>query len=235
MFNTRPPVRKVVPAWDISVVLQYLAGSPFEPLSSATLRDTTLKAVFLVALASGRRQSELHALAASATVFSHIGVTINFRPGFLAKNERNNFSHGPLTLPRMGMSSSVPEDRVWCPVRALGYYLDKTTNIRGNNDQLFLTHAKPHGPASKQTLARWLVSVIVDAGAVEDGVRPNAHSTRSIASSWAFQRGVSIADICKTVSWKSQSTFTSVYMKDVQPSASMRFARAVLKTTGGQN
>ena len=235
MFNSRPPARKIVPAWDLNVVLNYLAGSPFEPMRSATLRDTTLKTVFLVALASGCRQSELHALSVSATVFSRSGLTTNFRPGFLAKNERNNFSHAPLTLPRIGTVSSVREDRVWCPVRAVDCYLDKTANIRKGNDQLFLTHKDPHKPAAKQTLARWLVSVIVGAKAVTGSDRPSAHSTRAIASSWAFQRGISVSEICNAVSWKSQSTFTSVYMKDVQSTANTRFARAVLsKSSGGQ-
>ena len=37
MFVTRPPVRKLVPSWDLFSVLSALTKPPFEPLSGATL------------------------------------------------------------------------------------------------------------------------------------------------------------------------------------------------------
>ena len=58
----RPPQRKVAPQWNLSLVLQALLKPPFEPISKCELKFLTLKTVFLVALASGRRRSELHAL-----------------------------------------------------------------------------------------------------------------------------------------------------------------------------
>jgi hypothetical protein len=51
------------------------------------------------------------------------------------------------------MASSIAEDKVWCPVRALARYFDRTENLR-KDDHVFLTHAEPHGPAAKRTLAR---------------------------------------------------------------------------------
>ena len=58
----RPPQRKIAPQWNLSLVLQALLKPPFEPISRCDLKSLTLKTVFLVALASGRRRSELHAL-----------------------------------------------------------------------------------------------------------------------------------------------------------------------------
>ena len=52
---------KVFPAWDIVVVLQALTRAPFEPLASASDKILTYKTVFLLALATGKRRSELHA------------------------------------------------------------------------------------------------------------------------------------------------------------------------------
>ena len=227
MFNSRPPARKEVPTWDLNTVLEYLKGPPFEPMVDATLKDVTLKTVFLVSLASGRRCSEIQALSLSALEFSRNRAVLLFRPDFRAKNESMSFEHAKIILPRIACHSSVAEDRFWCPVRALEYYKRKTASIRGPNDQLFLTHNFPHGPASRQTLARWVASVITDAGAMP-GYKPRAHSTRNVASSWAYHRGISVDDICKAVSWKAQSTFSSVYYRNVL-SAQEKVALAVLR------
>ena len=228
MFNERPPERKVVPPWDLNTVLEYIKGPPFEPLSKATLKYVTLKAAFLLALASGRRCSELHAVSKSASVFTNNGATLFLRPDFLAKNERSTFRHSPLFLPSIGQGSSIAEDRLWCPVRALQHYLGRTQTLRGAHDRLFITHAEPHGPAAKQTLARWLVQVLVDSGAAKDA-RPKAHSTRSISSSWAYHRGVPIEEICQAVSWKNPSSFSTVYYKNVNQRPGDKFTRAVLQ------
>jgi len=229
MFNERPPTRVVIPSWDLNTVLERIKEPPFEPLNAVTLKYLTLKTVFLVALASAARCSEIHALSASATVINRAGVSLCFRPDFLAKNENSRHSHSAIFLPRMSDSSSVREDRFWCPVRSLKYYLDKTSIIRGNTDQLFVTHAEPHGPASKQTIARWIAQVLLNTNALLEDQTPRAHSTRAIAASWAYHRGLSVAQICEAVSWRASSTFTSAYYKNVQ-GQSLRgsFARTVL-------
>ena len=58
----RPPQRKILPQWSLPLILQVLLKPPFEPLQKSDLKHLTLKTVFLTALASGRRRSELHAL-----------------------------------------------------------------------------------------------------------------------------------------------------------------------------
>jgi hypothetical protein len=137
MYNTRPKQRLSVPPWNLVKVLEYLKGPPFEPLRKATLKYLTLKTVFLVTLASGGRCSEIHALSAAATVFSDTGVTLQLRLDFAAKNESATFQHSSIFLPKIGMASSVAEDKVWCPVRALARYFDRTETLR-KNDQVFL-------------------------------------------------------------------------------------------------
>lgn len=42
-----------------------------------------------------------------------------------------------------------------------------------------------------------------------------AHSTRGLATSWAYFRGVSIQDICAAASWSSPLTFARFYRLDV--------------------
>ena len=55
----KPVVSKAVPHWDLSLVLDCLKESPFEPMSSCSLKCLTQKTVFLIALASGRRDSDI--------------------------------------------------------------------------------------------------------------------------------------------------------------------------------
>ena len=56
----RPRAPRVEVKWDLAVVLQYLQTPRFH-FDSVTLKDLTLKTVFLLALALGKRRSEVHA------------------------------------------------------------------------------------------------------------------------------------------------------------------------------
>jgi len=198
---------------------------------SATIRDTAVKTAFLIAIASGRRASEIHALAiGNHTVFSKRGVTLYFRPKFLAKNERSNFRASPISLPKL--PDSVGGRRYSCPVRSLKWYISKTQTIRGNINHLFVTSSKPYKPAAKATIAGWVVEAITRSKAVSGQGKPNAHSTRAIASTQAFSKGLSIEDITNTVSWKTSQVFISTYLKDMPPqSAHASFATAVLTSS----
>ena len=68
-----------------------LLKSPFEPISRCDLKSLTLKTVFLVALASGRRRSELHALCFDSHHFrqnqDQTLVTLYPALDFVAKNQ----------------------------------------------------------------------------------------------------------------------------------------------------
>ena len=57
----RPKGRRGIPAWNLSLVLHQLTKAPFEPLREASLKHLTFKTVFLLALGSGKRRSEIHA------------------------------------------------------------------------------------------------------------------------------------------------------------------------------
>ena len=62
-FCVESPARSVTPpSWDLLKVLEYLKSPVFEPLHQSSLRDLTGKTLFLVALASAKRVSELQAL-----------------------------------------------------------------------------------------------------------------------------------------------------------------------------
>jgi hypothetical protein len=170
--SARAPVR--VPAWDLFLVLAFLGGPPFEPLESASWSDLSMKVLFLVCLASGRRVSEVHGLSglSSDVAFEADGsVFLRFLPEFLAKNHvPGNPSPvlflRPLTciLPQgdPGLSN--------CPVRAIRVYMGKAKPRRGyGRRRLFLPlNLARKRDLLKPTLARWMVTLIRRAYKWED-------------------------------------------------------------------
>ena len=56
----RPKGRRGIPCWNLSLVLHHLTKAPFEPIKEASLKHLTFKTIFLLALGSGKRRSEIH-------------------------------------------------------------------------------------------------------------------------------------------------------------------------------
>ena len=54
-----------LPKWNLSVVLNELTKAPFEPMKDTDLKHLTLRTAFLLALASGKRRSEIYAWVAN--------------------------------------------------------------------------------------------------------------------------------------------------------------------------
>ena len=111
------------PAWDVALVLQSLINQPYEPIREAEERFLAHKTLFLIALASAKRVGELHALSYRV---SHSAdrkeVSFSFVPGFVAKTQDQS-SFDPrfenFTVPALPKSSSSPNGRLLCPVRAV--------------------------------------------------------------------------------------------------------------------
>ena len=142
----RPKPNRSIPTWDLSLVLLVLTKHPFEPLSEAPLKWLTYKTVFLLALASGKRRSEIHAWTHSSVSSRRnwSEVTVSPSPAFLAKNQLASDgpdSIKPVVIPALTtmLDSSLVEDKSLCPVRALKVYLDKTKSMRKGKALLFVS------------------------------------------------------------------------------------------------
>ena len=57
----RPKGRRGIPSWNLSLVLHQLTKAPCDSLKEASLKHLNFKTVFLLALGSGKRRSEIHA------------------------------------------------------------------------------------------------------------------------------------------------------------------------------
>ncbi len=77
---------------------------------------------------------------------------------------------------------------------------------------LLLTHGKPHGPAARSTVTRWLKEVMTDAGI--DMEMFSAHSVRSASVSSVSSR-LPLATILKTGGWTSETTYSRFYKKPI--------------------
>ena len=233
-FLKRPPEKTLLPAWSLPVVLRALAEAPFEPLHKISLHCLAIKTAFLVAIASGQRVSALHALSIEPghVRWEPAGVRLVPRPNFIAKNQSPSSQPVEIFLPSMSSFSSVEADKVWCPVRALKWYLDRTKSKRSSTS-LFVSSIAPFKAISKASISRWLVECISMAGpdALVSG-RFRAHDTRSVSSSWALFNGASLKDIQQAAYWSSPNTFISCYLKDVL-AAEASFGSAVLRSSSG--
>lgn len=212
------------PVWDLSLVLAFLCSPQFEPLQSIDIKWMSLKTSFLLAIATAKRVSELHALSVSERCLRWLpddsGVVLRPNPSFLPKVLLPQFINQHIELASFQTSSeSDSSAQLLCPVRALRCYVNSTVQFR-QSDQLFVCYGgvKKGAPVSKQRLSNWIVETIMLAYKAAGKPLPwgiTCHSTRAISSSWAVFRGVSLVDICTAATWASPCTFARFYKVNV--------------------
>ena len=130
-YRDRPKSSRNLPKWNLSVVFSELTKAPFEPMIDTGLKHLTLKTSFLLALASSKRHSEIHAWVANKVSNQDQWRKVALFPSsdFIAKNQlarESSQSVTPVTIPALTtiVYRQFKEDRTLCPVRALRYYLD---------------------------------------------------------------------------------------------------------------
>ena len=221
--HQRPPRRRLAPPWDLAIVLAALREAPYEPLEKAPLRELTFKAIFLLAITSVRRVSELQALCAVPpyTTVNPRSIILRVNPPFCPKTSTEVALRGTVELKQFPWSIRTDFDEELhknCPVRALSLYLKRTKPFR-LNDQLMVGYGENrHGKAvSKRTLARWISTVIRDAYTRLGRDPPdhaNPHTTRGVAASWAELAKVDLLTICEAATWSDALTFARHYRLD---------------------
>ena len=142
-FELQCPVqRSLIPKWDLSWVLVCLQKAPYVPLHKASTKPhVTIKTPFLLALATAKRCSEIHALAMDA---NHLRfnqsdglVSLIVKTGFLAKNQRPSICPDPIVIPSLARTCKREQlDRLLCPIRAGKFYLKMTSSYHQNRIEL---------------------------------------------------------------------------------------------------
>ena len=208
------------PAWDLFLVLKDLRSHPYEPLHLIPLPLLTRKTAFLLMLASGRRGSEVHSLSGTEVHIESDGsYSLNFLPGFLAKNQRpEDFSPKVMIKPLTHILCDDDEDRFLCPVRALKEYRRRTASLRSSQRGLLLSLREGRTKdISRSSLARWIKQVITEAynraGVPLAGVNPRPHEVRALSTSVAFLNDCSLKSILDAAYWRSNGVFIDHYLR----------------------
>ena len=93
-----PKISRDFQKWNLSGVLNELTKAPFEPMKDKDRKYLALKIAFLLALASGKCHSEIHALVANKV--SNLGqwekVALFLSSDFIAKNQLEKGSQSVL-------------------------------------------------------------------------------------------------------------------------------------------
>ena len=230
-FNAKPPVKSLLPSWDLAVVLEGLRKPPFAPSKSISMKCLTWKTAFLIAITSGRRCSEMQALGRKSPYirFEAGGVRLRTVPGFLPKTA---------TPIHLGQDIVVPEysEKELCPRRTIKIYIKRTTEVVSNSENhLFVTFGgqEKGRQVSKRTISGWLVKVIKEThdsqGKLVGNVR--AHSTRAMTASWAMFNRASFIDVLKAADWRTGSTFARHYKLDLWRNREGLVGKAVLQAS----
>ena len=174
-----PPRKSLVHRWNLLLVLAVLTVKPFEPLRQGTPQDLTLKMLFLLAVTSALRVSEIHALCIDPPFLIQNPRSFHLapNPAFLSKTSTEvALSGGDLEI-----TTFYPEPtnaleqgfHLMCPVRALHIYLIHTEHSCGPNRSLFIhwDEERAHRPVSK----RWISSCLSEA--IHSGYHHKAGST----------------------------------------------------------
>ena len=208
------PLRRT-PTWDLDKVLEYLSGPNFEPLSNASFRDLSRKALFLLAMATAKRISEVQALTFSVS-YQGEDIILYYDPYFLAKTETaaNPLPRSVKVLSLTDFAGNL-EERVLCPVRAIRY-LRRAVRARGlTPSRLFVSPSDPTRAMSRNAMSFFLRQLITESGAVSSSVSPRAHDIRGIATSLNYWVNNSMSDIKAAATWKSNRIFAMRYLRDM--------------------
>ena len=171
----------------------------------------TLKTAFLLALATAKRCSEIHALAMDSNhlkFYQSDGlVFLIVQTEFLAKNQLRSICPDPIVVPNLAhICKREHSDRLkLCPIRASKFYLRITRPYRQNRTRLFLP-IKGKQDISKSSVSRWIAYTIKLAYRKLTRkdfpfLKIKAHEVRALSSSWAFFDKVPLNEILKAAVW----------------------------------
>ena len=230
--NVNHKERVLTPKWDLAVVLNFLKSKNMKVNKMLDLKHLTFKTVFLIALASGRRASEitnLSGIKGDISTTSKGALCLKFLPEFLAKNQNpDDISPHILIPPLSAVVDHKSEDLALCPVRALKEYRARTERFRAPSQRalfmsLNLNHSKD---ITRATLSRWLKTTIKSAYISLDKkgepsqpahtllAEARAHEIRAWAATLAA-KSTPMSQVMRAAYWRSSTVFVRHYLRDI--------------------
>ena len=188
---------------EVSLVLEYLRHLP--GLENISLKDHSRKFATLLCLLTGQRCQTIHKFDIKYIQFFQDRYFVNVReklkhtrPG----RHQDQFELIPFT-----------QDARLCVVQRLKSYINRTKELRATSSKLFSSYIKPFKPVRKDTIARWIKSVLKVSGVDID--KFSTHSCRSASTSRNQLAGLSLPDIMRSAGWSNASTFAKHCSKPI--------------------
>ena len=183
VFNLRPPVPRYKEVWDVSIVLRFL--KTLSPVSSLSLKNLSLKLVMLLSLVTAQRGQTLHLLDVNLMSTYDSSIVFTFNKPLKQSTPRTQVK--PLVL------KAYTHDERLCVFSTLKEYLQRTETLRVTGSQLLISFQKPHKAVSRDTISRWIRTVMQLSGTNLDVYK--AHSTRAASVSAAHRAQVPVQEI----------------------------------------
>ena len=180
-----PPQKRKIPGWSVDSVLTVLSSEEFN-LRTASPVNTLIKTLFLTALASGNRVSELAATSRTGISLTPSKAILPTSPGFIFKNQSLKNPLPPeIQFPALG------RDNTLCPVAALKTYVARTSSLQ--HDNVLFANPTSGKPLAAGRLSYWLVRAIKLGAPLTPA--PAGHDVRKIGHPVAFARGLDPQEI----------------------------------------
>ena len=201
IFNLRPSLPRYTCTWDVEIVLNYLQTIKLEDID---LKVLSRKLATLLLLLSGQRLQTLHVIK-----LSNIKITATDCVIYIDRLLKTSSPTAHTNVLRFEFYESVN----LCVIRHLQKYIELSSFRRGSCDQLFISYTKPYGAISKDTISRWVKTVLQASGV--DITTFTTHSTRSASTSKGLATGIPIEKIMQAASWSNAKTFARFYNKPI--------------------
>lgn len=217
VFRLKPPTPKYDVTWDTSIVLEELSKK--YPNSDLSLEQLSKKCAMLLALTTAHRVQTLSKIDIQNIVETDTQIAIKIPDRI--KTSRIGSNQPILYLPFFRQKPEI------CPATTVLAYLNRTSELRGACNSLFISHRKPHAIVGSQTISRWIKSTLDECG-IDVSVF-SAHSTRHASTSRARRLGLSVDTIRKTAGWSgTSSTFAKFYDRTILRNENESLARLIL-------
>lgn len=212
-FLKNPPRRKKIPTWSIDKALETFSSRAFDN-QIITGEKLLLKALFLTALATGNRASELASTIREGVVMNNNMVHLPVQRSFLFKNQSvSNPSPPSINFPVLGNNNTL------CPWLCLKKYIETTD--RESHEGFIFINPKSFKPLKAGRFSYWLVKSIRMAD--DAAIKPAGHDVRKFGHSIAFTRGEDPTTIIKNGFWHSPNVFVHKYLISCNSSSNKQF------------
>ena len=202
VYEKNPPQPRYSEFWDINKIFNLFKSWGLN--KELSLKCLTMKLAVLLLLVTSQRGQTIINLDIDNLI---IKDCVTFKMKCLLKHNRVGDPLDVLTLRPFVACKRL------CVVTTLKEYLRRTQTFR-TYSKLLLSFIRPHGPISRDTLARWTLSIMSQAGL--DISKYKSHSTRGATASTARKLGVPLNLIMKKASWKCAQSFAKYYDKEIE-------------------